>query len=103
MGVESRFTPEQRRDVVLALLEGRVSMAELCRQHQVSPTAIYRWKEQFLEGALAALQGTGPSQREKKMQSELEHMRGIVGDLALANYAMKKGRAAWTGNKGGRV
>jgi transposase-like protein len=102
VGRESNFTPEQRRDIVLSLLEGRVPMAELCRTHQVSNTAIYRWKDQFLEGGLAALQGQGASTRERAMQAEMDEMRTIVGELALANYAMKRGRAAWTGKKGGR-
>lgn len=95
MGRESKFIPEQRRDAVLQLLEGR-PMVELVRDLQVSSTAIYRWKDQFLEGGLASLQGNGPSQRERNMEAEMRRMREIVGELALANYAMKRGRTPWT-------
>lgn len=101
MGRESRFTPEERRDIVLQLLEGR-PMVELVREHQITATAIYRWRDTFLEGALAGLRGKGPSQRERAQDAEMQRMREIVGELALANYAMKRGRTASTGKQGGR-
>ena len=101
MGRESNFTPEQRRDAVLQLLEGR-PMVELVRELQVSATAVYRWRDVFLDGALAGLRGNGPSQRERAQEQEMQRMREIVGELALANYAMKRGRSASTGKRGGR-
>lgn len=33
ISVSGPFTPEERREIVLALLSGRVATAELCRQH----------------------------------------------------------------------
>ena len=77
-------------------------MVELVREHQITPTAIYRWRDTFLEGGLAAIRGKGPSQRERAQDAEMQRMREIVGELALANYAMKRGRSASTGKRGGR-
>jgi transposase-like protein len=60
-GQESRFTLERRRDIVLAWLQGRIPMVEIVRQHQISSTAIYRWRNQFVEGGYdleAIRQGT---------------------------------------------
>lgn len=100
---ESKFTPEQRAEIVLAVLEGRRAMAEICREHQVTTTSVYRWKDEFLAGGLAALKGKARSHRERQLERELEEVRGVVGELALANYAMKKGRTLSTRNAGGRV
>ena len=94
-----RFAPEERREIVLALLSGRVGMAELCRQHQVSSTAVYAWRDRFLEGGLRALQGDGPTQREVRLERENARLKELVGDLALANHALKGGLR---GNGGGR-
>lgn len=54
MAQKPRFTPEQKRDVVVTLLTGKVSMAELCRKHQVSSTTIYNWRDAFLEAGSRA-------------------------------------------------
>lgn len=82
MGRESRFTHEQRREIVLALLEGRVQMVELVRQHQVSATAIYRWRDVFLEAGLAGLHGAGPSQLERDLALQQARLKEIVGELS---------------------
>lgn len=39
------FTPEERREIVLALLSARVPMADLCREHQVTSPTIYGWRD----------------------------------------------------------
>lgn len=98
----STFSPEQRAEIVLAVLEGRRPMAEICRDHQVTTTTVYRWKEQFLEGGLAGLKGNAPKKLAGDQEREMQRMRELVGELALANFAMKKGRILSTRNAGGR-
>ena len=99
----SRFTPEQKREIVLALLGGRVPVAELCREHQVSSTTLYNWRDDFLEGGLKGLRGDGASVREAEQDREIQKLKQLVGDLSLANYALKGGAGASTGNhRGGR-
>ena len=99
---DSRFTPDQRYEIVLAVLEGRRPMAEICRDHQVTTTTVYRWKEEFLAGALDALKGQTPRAEGRDQEREMQKMRELVGELALANFAMKKGRILSTRNQGGR-
>lgn len=43
------FTPQFKAEVVLALLTGQQSAAELCRTHQLSPTLLSLWKETYLD------------------------------------------------------
>jgi len=93
------FTPEQKREIVVALLTGRTSTAELCRQHQVSSTALYQWRDRFMEGGLKALQGDTPSKREQQLERENDRLKELVGELALANHALKKGLPANGGRK----
>jgi transposase-like protein len=98
----TRFTPEQRAEIVLAALESRRSGAELCREHQITTVTLHRWKEQFLAGGLQAMQGRTPQREGREQEREMEKMRELVGELALANFAMKKGRTLSTRNAGGR-
>jgi transposase len=45
------FTAEFKTQVVLDLLSGAHSPAELCRRHQLTPQVLARWKSEFLERA----------------------------------------------------
>lgn len=47
-----KFTAEFKAQVVLDLVSGAKSTAELCRQHQLNPQLLARWKTEFLEKAL---------------------------------------------------
>lgn len=102
MGAESRFTPDEKAEIVLATIEGRRQMADICREHQVTTTTVYRWKEQFIEAGKAGLKGNGPRQVANQQEKETQDLRELVGELALANFAMKRGRTLSTRNKGGR-
>ena len=85
------FTPEEKREIVIAMLTGRTTMAALCRQHQVSSTSLYQWRDRFLEGGMKALQGDTPSKRERHLEQENDRLKELVGELSLANHALKKG------------
>lgn len=102
MAQKPRFTPEQKRVVVVTLLTGKVSMAELCREHQVSSTTLYNWRDAFLEAGIKGLAGAGPSQREAQLEREVVKLKEIIGDLSVANHLLKGGAAYSTGRHGGR-
>ena len=96
----AKLSPEQRREIVIAMLTGRVAVRELAREHQVSPTILYRWRDQFLEAGLRGLQGDGPTERERSLERELSELRELVGDLAVANYSLKKVGASGAARNG---
>lgn len=98
----SQFTTEQKAEIVLAVLSGRVGMAELCREHQVSSTAVYKWRDQAVEAMTRGLAGKGPSEREAALERENVELKKMIGDYALANYALKKGVPRSTRNGRGR-
>jgi transposase-like protein len=47
MSRRRKFTPAFKAQVVLELLSGTKSRAELCRQHQLSSHLLARWKATF--------------------------------------------------------
>ncbi len=49
------FTPEQKPEIVLAGLRGDRTVREVCREHEISETLYYQWRDQLLEGGKAAL------------------------------------------------
>ena len=51
------WTADEKLTIVLSGLKQIQSVAELCRQNQISQTQYYKWRDQFLEGGKQALMG----------------------------------------------
>src|SRR3972149_9981332 len=43
------WTAQQKREIVLAGLRGDRSVREVCREHAISETLYYGWRDQLLE------------------------------------------------------
>ncbi len=44
-----KWSSEEKMAIVLEGLKGEKSVAEICREHQISQTLYYRWRDRFLE------------------------------------------------------
>ncbi len=62
-----KFTPAQKLELVLASLRGERSIAEICREHQISETLLRRWREQLLEAGVERFAG----KEERSVHAEL--------------------------------
>ena len=72
-----KFTAQQKSELVLASLRGEKTIAELCREHEISETLLRRWREQFLVSGAERLSG-------KAERTELDELRGQVRRLERA-------------------
>jgi transposase-like protein len=57
-----QFTAEFKAQLVLELLSGAKSSAELCREHQLASSVLADWKASFLARAAALFKS--PNQRD---------------------------------------
>jgi len=57
MGTRRRFTPEVNARVVLEMSGGVKSLAEACREYQLKPQRLARWKGEFLDKAPRVFRG----------------------------------------------
>ena len=71
------WTVAQKLEIVLAGLRGERSVAEVCREHQISENLFYTWREKLLEGGSERLAG-------KEERTELAELRKRVRDLERA-------------------
>ena len=53
------FTAEFKSQLVLKVISGEQSAAELCRQHQIKPQLLSDWKATFLANAATVFQSDG--------------------------------------------
>ncbi len=44
------WTAKQKVEIVLAGLRGDRSVKEVCREHEISETLYYSWREKLIEG-----------------------------------------------------
>ena len=71
-----RFTPEFKAQVVLEVLTGAQSPAEVCSRHALSPNLLTTWKATFLEKAHTLFQGDEQRDADQARIAELEQLLG---------------------------
>jgi transposase-like protein len=82
-----RFTAEFKAQVVLDVLSGSKSAAEVCRQQQLNPQVLSRWKTEFLERASSVFEQDELHSQEQERIAELER---AVGRLTMQLEIAKK-------------
>lgn len=82
-----KFSPEFKVKLVLAVLKGTSSAAEICRTYKLKPDLLTRWKQEFLENAERAFERDSDREREQARIAELER---LVGRLTLELEVAKK-------------
>lgn len=88
----SKFTNEQKLEIALDLLSGKVSHAEICRKWDISSTYAYKLKDRALE---ILRQGIGrpagrPSGQVEQLRKKVTDLEQLAGDQALAIRYLKK-------------
>jgi len=76
MGTHRTFSSAFKAQVVLEVLSGSKSQAELAREHRLKPDLITRWKRQFLENAASVFERQSPSDASAGRIAELEQTLG---------------------------
>ena len=88
----SKFTDEQKLEVALELLSGKVSHAEICRKWDISSTYAYKLKDRALEilrKGIGRLAGR-PSGEVEQLRKKVTDLEQLAGDQALAIRYLKK-------------
>jgi putative transposase len=78
-----RHTEEQIIGV-LKESEAGAKTADLCRQHGISETTFYKWKDKY--GGLTV----NEMRRLRELEQENRRLKQIVADLTLDNRALKE-------------
>jgi transposase-like protein len=87
MSKHRKFTPEFKAQVVLEVISGAKSAAEICRQHNLKPQVVSEWKSVFLENAVQVFRNGKTNGQEEARIAELER---LVGQLTLELEVAKK-------------
>jgi transposase-like protein len=87
------WTAEQKLAIVLAGLRGDRSVKEVCREHQISDTLYYGWRDKLLEGGRAALAGKEDRDGERELRRKIRELERTLGrktyELEIAGEALR--------------
>ena len=97
MRARRRFSPEFKAKVVLELIGGVKTPAEVSRGYQLKPQLLSRWKMAFVEQAALVFQSDEQRSQEQARIAELER---LVGRLTLELEVAKKASTMLHGNLG---
>ena len=70
------FPAEFKAQIVLQLLSGEASQAELCRKHGIKPNLIANWKAAVLDRLHTVFQADGVHDADRLRIAELEQLLG---------------------------
>ena len=87
MSKHRTFTPDYKAQLVLEVISGAKTAAEVCREHQIKPDLFSKWKSQFLSNAAKVFQGT---ELADPMQARIVELERLVGQLTLELAGSKK-------------
>lgn len=83
-----KFTPEFKAQVVLEVLTGTKSSAEVCREYQLRPQVLGRWKTHLLAEAATLFADDNQQQEQEQQVAELERLVGrLTMELEIAKKA----------------
>jgi len=88
--VARHWTAEEKIRIVMEALNTDITLAELCRKYNLNPNVFYQWKERFIEGGKMALSGSLRNNISRELEAENEHLKKLIGELTVANDALKK-------------
>ena len=88
MAKPREFKPEFKARVVLQVLTGSKSAAQVCREHKIHEQLFTRWKNQFLDRASLVFERQGQAPESAERVAELERLIGrLLLELEIAKKA----------------
>lgn len=83
------FSAEFKAKVVLEMISGRKSAAEVCREYQLKPDLVSHWKNQFLSKAAQVFENGAEIDPQQAHIQELERLAGKLSlELEIAKKAL---------------
>jgi len=84
-----RWTAKRRVALVVSILKGETSVAEVARQHGLTVAEIEDWRERVLLGAGNALRSR-PRDEEAVKDEQIKKLKQKIGDLVLDNDILRE-------------
>lgn len=89
--LEDYWRAEDKVQLVLNGMHGKIPVTTLCKLNNVSPSLYYEWREKFMaSGKEGLMAGGGRSQREADLEKKIRVLERLIGELSLERELLKK-------------
>lgn len=85
---QRRWTADEKLAIIVEGLKEKRTVADICREHKISQTLYYRWRDKFLEAGKKGLINGGGDDNIYK--AEIERLQKIIGKQAVQIEILKK-------------
>ena len=79
---------DEKLAIVVEGLKEKRSVSDICREHRISQTLYYRWRDRFLEAGKKGL--VNGCQDDNIYRVEIEKLQKIIGKQAIQIEILKK-------------
>jgi len=96
MSKRSRFTAEQKVQIIRDFLENKVTASQISEQYGIHPNIIYKWKKDLFEGALKTFSGQHSDRinkdaiKIKHLEAKLKDRDSLITEIVSENIQLKK-------------
>ena len=87
------FGVQEKQRIVLSVLRGEATVAEAARSNKCSETSIAKWRDQFVQAGVSALEAgaaRGPSARETQLERRLDQVTSALGEAHVELRLLKR-------------
>jgi transposase len=88
MAKRRKYSPEFKAQVVLEIISGAKTQAEVAREHRIKTDLITRWRRQFLENAAGIFQHG--RQANGEVEARIAELEQALGKKTLELEVAKK-------------
>jgi len=99
-GNRRQYTAEFKTKVVLQVLMGEKTSAEICRTHKLHASVLNRWRKEFLDQAITIFETDSEHEADQQRIADLER---LVGQLTMKLEIAKKASQSLSLDKNGRL
>ena len=90
MGKHKHYDAELKTKIVLEVLKGQQTLAQICREYEVSADLVCHWRDVFLERAPQAFADPRLAGKGTQDQERIAELERMVGRLTMELDASKK-------------
>ncbi len=93
MAKRRTFTPEFKLEAVLDMVRGEKTVAQICRERDITESLLYKWRDVFVERGprIFADQRNGSSSSDPQAE-RIAELERLVGRQTLEIEVLKKAR-----------
>lgn len=99
-----KFTGEYKAKLVLEMLSGQRSVADIARKEGIKDSLLHEWRAEFIRNAPHVFGVGAPAdQAEHEQSNRVTELEQVIGRLTIENEALKKASRWLNGMSGSSV